>query len=628
MSGICGLCWPGHSVEASSLEPMLSALAWEGETEREAATARSAVLAVAKRWPSQQVAAANGILVAFQGELLNRAELEGLVDDANPQPPTMAQLIAHSYLRHGTEFIRLLDGDFCLALWDERMHRLVLAIDRLGVQSLYWRKERGQILFASRVGAVRAAQSDAAEAAPDALMQYLLFGAVPAPLTIYRGTEKLRPGHILVFEGDQTSSSQYWDLDYSESEEHTEKEWAQIVRQGLRSAVQRYLADCPAERTGAYLSGGTDSSSVVAFMSECISPVNTFTISFSEDQYSEVRFARTTAGRFRTRHHEFRLGPADALDAVPKISAYYDEPFANSSAIGSYFCARLAREAGVDVLLAGDGGDELFAGNERYASDKRFALYHAIPRSLRRGLIEPVTRVLPQNGAGWLSLPARYVHRAKVPNPRRMISYGLFLSAAPEQIFEPGFLEAAPPESWMRIAEEHYQVGNGRSELNRQLYWDVKTTLADNDLRKIMGTTDMAGVRARFPLLDYHLAELSGKIPSRLKLKGFQKRYIFKRAMKGILPDEVLFKKKHGFGVPIALWFLADRELNELAKDVLNDPRTRQRGYFRPGFIRRLLHLHESDDAKYYGEIIWYLVELELWHRLHLECRQERVLAH
>jgi asparagine synthase (glutamine-hydrolysing) len=275
----------------------------------------------------------------------------------------------------------------------------------------------------------------------------------------------------------------------------------------------------------------------------------------------------------------------------------------------------------VDTLLAGDGGDELFAGNSRYADDKKFALYHAVPSWIRKGILEPAAGLLPKNG-GKLSLPRRYIRRANFPNPRRIFSYGFFQSAEPNEIFERGFFEQAPPEQWMSIADGHFRSARASSELNRLMHMDIKMILADNDVRKVSGTAELAGVRVRYPLLDCTLAELSGRIPTRLKLKGFEKRYIFKQAMKGILPDKVLYKKKHGFGVPLGRWFLQDPQLQSLIQDVLHDPRTRQRGYFRSAFFDSLLDLHRRNHGRFYGEIIWYIVALELWQREHVERRQ------
>jgi len=340
---------------------------------------------------------------------------------------------------------------------------------------------------------------------------------------------------------------------------------------------------------------------------------------------SEIEFARTAANLFHTRHHEKWLTPTDAWDALQKLIRYNDEPCANSSAIGSYYCAVLAREHGVSTLLAGDGGDELFGGNERYATDKIFALYHTLPVWLRRRMIEPLTGLFPLNESVW-SLPRKYVQRANIPNPRRILSYGFFLSVPPEECFEDGFLAQAGKEDWLAIPERHFKTAKASSELNRILYLDLKMTLADNDLRKVSGTAELAGLNVRYPLLDDRLAEFSGRIPAKLKLKGFKKRYIFKEAMKGILPDKILFKKKHGFGVPLAQWLLGDPRMSELLQDVMHDSLTRQRGYFQPAFFDRLMVLHRK-QPNFYGEIVWYLLALELWHRHHFDQTRDTVHA-
>ncbi len=607
---------------------MLSALALPGEAHRESLAGRSLALGVARRWPFQQVAAIPGVRIAVDADLSNSRELalflvgKGL--DASGM--SLAEQLAWLYDLRGLEFVEHLHGAFSVALWDERAQRLILAIDRLGVKNLYWRRENHRLLFATRPGAILAVQEQPAEVNPVALMQFLLFSVVPAPLVIYRGMEKLCPGFLLIYENGQVRQQRYWDLEYPESENRDVRYWAREVREAVRTAVHRHLDGCAPETSGAYLSGGTDSSSVVAFMNERHSPVNTFSISFEESGFSEIGFARITAERFRTRHHERCISPREAFEAIPKISQYFEEPFANSSAIGAYYCAQLAGEIGVETLLAGDGGDELFAGNERYAKDKFFALYHSLPGWLRQGFIEPMAKLLPQDD-GWLSLPRRYIHRARIPNPRRLKSYSLFLSTKPEEVFEAGFLNQVPPDTWMDVAQGHFGAARADNELNRLLYLDVKVTLADNDLRKVAGTAELAGVRVRFPLLDDQLAELSGRIPSVLKLKGFEKRYIFKKAMEGILPHRVLHKKKHGFGVPLGRWLLTDSQLNSLAQDVLCDARTRQRGYFRPGFLDELIALCRRGEADYYGEFVWYLMELELWHRQHLERTREYTLA-
>jgi asparagine synthase (glutamine-hydrolysing) len=625
MSGICGIHQPGADFSPLSLEPMLAALAMPGESARESTAGKSAALGVARRWDFQQLASEDGLRVAVDADLINLKELHAQIGETSSAAASandsLAYLIARLYRREGPTFVARLHGAFAIALFDERSQRLVLAIDRLGIKSLYFSRERDRFLFASRARGILAAQPRPAEVNPAALMQFLLFSVVPAPLTSYEGIEKLRPGHRLILENGEIRHECYWDLNYDESA-GSESDWSEKVREGMRAAVHRHLAGLSPESTGAYLSGGTDSSSVTAFLSEKFNPARTFSIFFSESRYDEIGYARTTAERFHTQHNELCLKPADAIEAIPKITDYYDEPFANSSAIGSYLCAKLAREKGVGTLLAGDGGDELFAGNERYAADKRFQVYHRIPGFLRRGVIEPLAKLLPDNESK-LSLPRRYIRRANIPNPERIFSYGLFQSLPAQEIFTSEFLAVAPSNSWMNIISAHFHRTRASSELNRLMYMDLKLILADNDLRKVSGTAELAGVNVRYPLLDDQLAELSSRIPTRLKIKGSEKRYIFKQAMKPLLPERVLYKTKHGFGVPLALWFLQEPKLNALMQDVLRDPRTRQRGYFRPEFIDRLTELHAKDHAAYYGEVIWYLVALELWHRQHLESSRE-----
>jgi len=600
------------------LERMLPGLVVSDEHPLVVVSGSSTGMGVAPRWKGQEVKELAHIRIAIDSDLVGlQSETKALLTEGLiPSEMSVAEVIGWLYLLHGLEFVKRLRAAFAVAIWDDKTQRLILASDRMGLKTIYWTQERDQVIFASRVGAVRAGQTCPSSVNSDAVLQYLLFAVVPAPLSVYKDIQRIPPGRLVVFENGRTTQTQYWDATYEE-QERSEAYWAERVREGLRTAVHLNLEGCDASSTGAFLSGGTDSSSVTAFMSERFKPTNTFSIAFTEGRYNEIDFARTTAQKFATRHHEKFLTPIDASDAIVRIVGYYDEPFANSSAIGSYFCARIASENGVSTLLAGDGGDELFGGNERYASDKRFALYHGLPAWLRNGFIGPFTKLLPESGP--LSLPRKYVRRASIPNPRRIFSYGLFLTLDPREVLEADFLAQVPPEHWFDLIGSHFHSARATSELNRLLYLDLKLILADNDVRKVSGTAELSGVQVRYPLMDHDLVELSGHIPTRFKVKGFEKRYIFKKAMREILPDKVLYKKKHGFGVPLAVWLLQNRRLESLIQDTLGDARTRQRGYFEPAFFDRLRTLHRQGDLAYYGEVVWYLVVLELWHRQHLE---------
>ena len=607
------------------MSPMLEGLAVGAAEVQKTAFGETFALGVSKHFAGQDLGSVADVWAVADTDLLNLDELRQAVERQGMQAPqSRAGMLAALYSLQGPDFVKQLEGAFAFALWDERNRRLMLAIDRLGIKNIYWRFADGCLAFATRIGALRAFDPSL-QLNPAALVQFMVFSAVPAPLTIYAGTEKMRPGHVLLFEEGQVRHHQYWDLQFEE-ERRPPAEWAEMVREELRRSVHRHLAEAGPATTGAFLSGGTDSSTVVAFMNERQRPVRTFSAVFDESSYSEEHFVRTISERFGTEQNNCHISPQDAAAAIPRIIRYYDEPFANSSAIAAYSCAAMARRSGVDLLLGGDGGDELFAGNQRYETDKYFALYHRLPRPLRRFLIEPVAGLLPAEHR-WLGLARRYIRRALIPNPERFFSYNVMLSLPSREIFEQELLQQVPPGQWLEIPQAHFARHGGTSELNRLLYLDVKMVLADNDIKKVSGMAELAGIQVRYPLLDHRLAQLAGRIPAELKLRRFEKRYIFKRAMSGILPDTVLYKKKHGMGVPISSWLLSDAQLHAFAQDVLHDRRTRERGYFRRGFVERLLDLQKHGHVAYYGEIVWYLLALELWHREHFDRSARLVCA-
>lgn len=621
MSGICGICEPGAPAPRLPVSAMIPGLLLSGDEEVRTASHISCAFGLASNWSGQQLGQIPGVEVALDGDLLKVEKWNSILGSQEPsfRELSIAERIAHLYRIKGDTFLSNLEGAFSLALWDEGQRRLILAVDRMGIKSLTWARKGDRILFATRATAIRLVQKDPAGADPPALMQYLLFSVVPAPLTGYQGIKRIPPGTAVSFQNGSVIERRYWDVEYTEDRALNKSTAVSAIRETLRSAVGNNLEGCPAIGTGAFLSGGTDSSSVVAFMTERLQPTQTFSVFFDEEPYSEIGYARIAASRYKTVHREKRLTSADAALALTDLLRVYDEPFANSSAFGSLACARLAKESGVSTLLAGDGGDEIFAGNERYASDRYFSLYRSLPYLVRRGLVEPIVGLLPSTNSKW-GLPSRFLRRASIPNPHRIFSYGLYFSIPPEEVFQPAFLNLAPFVHWMDIAAHHFGAPQNTTELNRLMYLDLKLILADNDLRKVSATAEMSGVRVRYPMLDVELVKLAARIPSSLKLRGFEKRYVFKKAMAGILPEEILKKKKHGFGVPLGHWLLMDPRLESLVQDILHDSQTRNRGYFRPEFLDQLSSLHRGQHTSYYGEAIWYIVALELWHRQHLEA--------
>jgi asparagine synthase (glutamine-hydrolysing) len=302
---------------------------------------------------------------------------------------------------------------------------------------------------------------------------------------------------------------------------------------------------------------------------------------------------------------------------MPRLVEAYEEPFGNNSVIPTYLCARLARDSGMRLLLAGDGGDEIFGGNERYRREQILARYMMLPAPVRHGLIEPLLRAIPPAGLSPLGKAQRYVERATTPNPDRFYGSEFFVVQQRERLLHADFLGSVRPEWPLEIARRHYGSPATSDELNRLLYVDLKITLGDNDLFKVTRAAELAGVSVRFPMLDHPLVEALATLPSQYKIRGGEKRYLFKRAFAGLLPAEILSKVKHGFGLPISEWLKSHAGFRELLGDTLLSERCRNRGYFAVGALEDLVALHRKATSPYYGDILWTLLMLELWHRAH-----------
>ncbi|MGE5857894.1 MAG: asparagine synthetase B family protein, partial [Solirubrobacterales bacterium] len=449
---------------------------------------------------------------------------------------------------------------------------------------------------------------------PAAVYAYLNFGTVPAPQTMYRGVKRLPPGQVLVWEDGRLALEPYWDVAYSEEPRPQAVSAAAIVAR-TEEAVRQALVGTEPKTTGAFLSGGTDSSTVVGLMTRLSGDgVNAFSIGFREERYNELEYAELAARHFSAAHFTHLVTADEAFACLPDLVAGFDEPFGNNSAIPTYLGARLAREAGMEVLLAGDGGDEIFGGNERYRREQILARYHLIPRPLRRGVLEPILRKLPDGGATPLGKAQRYVGRASRPNPERFYSSEFFVAQERALLLNPEFVRAIDPRGPLEIAERHYRAARASSELNRLLYVDLKITLGDNDLLKVTRAADLAGLAVRFPLLDHPLVELTATLPVRDKVRGTEKRYLFKQAFASLLPREILAKTKHGFGLPVGDLLRGHRPFVELARDTLGARRSVERGYFAPGAVDWLFRQHAADATPFYGDVLWTLMMLELWH--------------
>jgi asparagine synthase (glutamine-hydrolysing) len=548
-------------------------------------------------------------------DLTNEAELSTLTG-CKGEP---CQLVATLYAEEGSRFVRRLRGAFALAIWNEATQELVLAVDQFGIKRLFHASDRRSFAFSNRASALATLGEGGAQVDPTALYNYLNYGFVPAPTSVFRGVTRLAPGQTLTAHAGRSRVDAYWDMRYPERRVDT-RDAASVVYSLTSEAVGRVLEDVSPKEVGGFLSGGTDSSTIIGLMSRASDqPVNAFSIGFAENAYDELDYARLAARHFHAAHHTTIVSPEAAFEVLPRLVDAYDEPFGNNSAIGTYFCAELAKSLGVNLLIAGDGGDEIFGGNARYRTDRIFGLYSDLPRWVRHGLMEPVILNLPDGGESVLGRAQRYIRRASLPNPRRFFSYEFFFALEAARFFTPDFLAAVDVEAPYRVAQASFDRVQASSELNRLLYLDLKLAIGDNDLLKVTRTAELAGVKVRFPMLDLELVEYTGTLPARLKVRGLEMRHLFKRAFRQLLPRETLAKRKHGFGVPTSAWLRDHRDFRQLVRETLLSSRARERGYFRAGAIAELLDWHQGDVTSYYGDLLWRILMLELWQLRHLD---------
>jgi asparagine synthase (glutamine-hydrolysing) len=377
------------------------------------------------------------------------------------------------------------------------------------------------------------------------------------------------------------------------------------------------------ERCGTFLSGGTDSSTITGLLGATSgAPAQTFSIGFDAEGYDEMVYARIAARHFGAAQHEYYVTPGDVVDAIPRIADTYDQPFGNASAVPTYYCAKLAHDSGMSRMLGGDGGDELYGGNARYAKQRQFAFYERIPPFLRHGLIEPVANRLPLTGQVALLRKARsYVAQASMPMPERYDSYNLLERLGAANVLTADFLAGIDTAAPARRLREIYGASDAQSLINRMLALDFQITLADNDLPKVTRMCELAKIDVAFPMLHDDVIDFSLRLPPGEKLRGNRLRHFFKEALKDFLPPEVIAKQKHGFGLPVGVWLQGREGLRTLAGDTLATLRGRQ--IVRADFIDRLLDEHLATHAGYYGTMVWILMMLELWFQRHLASHSQ-----
>ena len=417
------------------------------------------------------------------------------------------------------------------------------------------------------------------------------------------------PGHCALFENGRLTVTPYWVPAFEEQAGASFENLKDEFRQLLQDSVATQL---DGGKPGCFLSGGTDSSTVAGMVSKASGrQAATYSIGFDAQGYDEMEFARIAARHFKTEHHEYYVTPDDLVRSIPAMAAYYDQPFGNSSALPAYYCAKMAHEDGVGKLLAGDGGDELFGGNSRYAKQRVFGWYGQVPHLLQKGLLEPLLNTRAAAAFALTRKAGSYVEQARVPMPDRLQMYNLIMRLGVSEVLTPGMMAQIDIGLPLLLQREVWRAPAQCSPLNRELAFDWRFTLAESDLPKVRGATGFAGVGVGFPLLDERLLAFSLKLPTQFKLKGSRLRWFFKEALRGFLPDVIISKKKQGFGLPFGVWANQTPALKALAKDSLES--LAARGVVRADFIQTLLNQRLREHPGYFGEMVWILMMLEQW---------------
>ena len=553
------------------------------------------------------------VTIVFNGEIYNFQEIKPKLEARGHvfQTHSDTEAIVHAYEEFGPDCLKDLRGMFAFAIWDDKARTLFVARDRAGKKPLYYTTTaNGTFVFGSELKALLEHPDVQRDLNPEGLDAYFTLGYVPDPLSIFQNIHKLPPGCYLTFKEGKVAVRQYWDFELEPAESTREEDYLDELRLLLDESVRlRLISDVP---LGAFLSGGIDSSTVVALMARNMGqPVKTFSIGFHEDSYNELKYARVTAQKYGTDHHEFFVTP-DICEVVDDLAWHFDEPFADSSAIPTYMVSKLARDH-VTVVLSGDGGDELFAGYTRYVVDRKRGGFERLPKPLREGVMRPLSERLPH--AAW---GRNYLHNVSLdPISRYLDSVSVFTNLNRRSLYTSDFARQLGPGGYVANLFNKL-VENVKSDepIDRLLYLDSKTYLPGDILTKVDRMSMAVSLEARAPLLDHKLIEFVTRVPAALKLAGLETKHLLKRAVRDLVPAEILNRPKQGFGVPIQEWI--NQQLRSRIRDTLSDARTKQRGYIDSHYVSVLLDEHER-GRRDHSMSLWALVMLELWHRQFLD---------
>jgi asparagine synthase (glutamine-hydrolysing) len=579
---------------------------------------RLAIIDLTSAGRQPMVAASGDVWITFNGEIYNFQDLRRNLEAKGHRfrSRTDTEVLLAAYAEYGLDFLSKLRGMFAFAIWDGPKRRLLLARDRVGKKPLHYVLDRNGIAFASEPKAFLADSDFVPRPSLPALAEYMTYQYVPSPLSAFAGVEKLPPAHYLLVENGTVSVARYWKLSYQRKTVLSEDDACDALISKLREAVRlRLISDVP---LGAFLSGGVDSSLIVALMAEQTSRVKTFSIGFEDAKFDELPYARLVAERYGTDHHEFIVRP-DATEIIPKLVWHYNEPYADASAIPTYYVSQLTRQH-VTVALNGDAGDENFGGYRRYLVDAPTARFDRLPRAVRHAVagaasripVRHVTRSIPNRAVRWV----KRVSEHRTQRYARHIMH--FQPEVRSEVCTPEFLAATGVRGPFDLLLETYRDSDSHSDVDEMLDLDVNHYLPDCLLVKVDIASMAHGLEARSPMLDHEFMEFAASLPSEMKIRGDVTKYILKRAAIPFLPHDNIYRAKRGFSIPLAPWF--QHEFGDYASDVLLDGRLAQRGYFRMDVIRRLLDEHRRGINTWQKEL-WNLLMLELWHRMFIDAR-------
>lgn len=555
--------------------------------------------------------------VVFNGEVYNFADLRKTLRGHGHQFRTRSdtETIVHAYEQWGDDFLDHLNGMFAIALWDDERRRLVLARDRAGIKPLYYAHANGALVFASELKALLTSGLVDRELDFKAFGQYLSLEYIPAPRSIVRGVRKLRPGHLLIASDGQVRERAYWELRLAHSEVDPlpgdEDDQASAFRDVLRHSVaQEMVSDVP---VGVLLSGGIDSSTVAALMTETASePVKSFSVSFAERSFDESVFARRVARHLGTSHHELRVTPSDLQAVLPTIMTKVDEPFADPSIVPTYLISRFARER-VTVVLGGDGGDEMLAGYSTLQAHRLMPIYRAVPRAVRRGLVEPAVARLPASSRylAFDFLVRRFIQGADAPPwHRHQMWTGALFGDTKSGVLNPELRESIDESGFEAMLAATAAASGATHPLNRILYQDFKLYLEGDILTKTDRASMATSLETRVPFLNLDVLSHLERVPVALKLRGLTRKYLLRKAVGDLLPRSIVTRRKRGFSIPVAAWLNDD--LRGLVSDYLNESRLRREGVFDPSAVTVLLEDHRR-RARNNAKMIWTILMFQVW---------------